>query len=371
MRSILGQKIGMTQVFTENGYVIPVTVIKVEKNVVTNVLTNEKNGYQATQLAISDYKKSKQKKPAIGHFQKANTVPKKFVKEIRGMTGYKLGQIIDSSIFDLGELVDVIGVSKGKGFSGAIKRHNQKIGPKSHGGGGGSKPVRQTGSLGEIKSNKVNKGMTMPGHMGHERVTVQNLEVINIDVENEFILVKGSIPGPKKSFVIIREAVKGLKSHDPVKLVNLAEAIQKNKLLEEAKKHGANVNTDMTLQEMKNAVKAAEKAKIAAEELVEVKDEAEKLIEQKDNVASDLQNTQAELEKVLASEHQEGIALIKEKVKNLEALLSSLQARVNDAKSKVTSQIAESAKAETESQKLQVEAEKEEDTQEKEVKGGQ
>lgn len=225
MKGILGRKVGMTQVFTENGNAIAVSVIEVKPNVVTAILTKEKNGYEAIQLGVEDRKKSTHKKPEVGHFKKSNTVPKKFVKEIRGVSGeYKVGQTIDASIFATGELVDVIGVSKGKGFAGAIKRHNQSIGPKSHGGGGGSQPQRQTGSLGDIAGNKVVKGMTMPGHMGAERTTVQNLEVIAVDVENNALLIKGSIPGPNKGFVIVEQAVKGLKNKEGVKLVNLAPA---------------------------------------------------------------------------------------------------------------------------------------------------
>ena len=231
MKGILGKKVGMTQVFTEDGKAFPVTAIEVQPNVVTSVFIKDKDGYNGIQLSVFDKKKSIQKKPEIGHFKKANTVPKKFVKEIREMTGYNLGDKVDGSIFSLGELVDVTGKSKGKGFAGAIKRHNQSILPKSHGGGGGSKPVRVTGGIGMIGENKVPKGMTMPGHMGAVKRTVQNLEVFSIDVENNFILVKGSVPGPKKGFVIIKEAVKGLPSKDGVKLVNniASEAKSENK----------------------------------------------------------------------------------------------------------------------------------------------
>lgn len=116
----------------------------------------------------------------------------------------ELGQKVDLSIFEEGEFVDVVGTSKGKGFAGTIKRYNQHIGPKSHGGGGGSKPIRQTGSIGDISGNKVVKGMTMPGHLGHERTTVQNLEIIKIDLTNNILVIKGSVPGPKKSFLVIK-----------------------------------------------------------------------------------------------------------------------------------------------------------------------
>lgn len=208
MKGILGRKVGMTQVYTDHGQMIPVTVIEVKPNVVTKVLTNEKNGYTALQLGVEDLRKSRQNKPLLGQFKAANTTPKQYIKEIRSMEGYEVGQILDSSIFTPGEIVDVTAVSKGKGFAGTIKRHNQKIGPKSHGGGGGSQPVRQTGSLGDISGNKVVKGMTMPGQLGNVKTTVQNLEVVKVDTENNLILLKGSVPGPKKSFLTIKSSVK-------------------------------------------------------------------------------------------------------------------------------------------------------------------
>ncbi|CAT04821.1 50S ribosomal protein L3 [Mesomycoplasma conjunctivae] len=218
MKGILGKKVGMTQLFTDHGIAIPVTVIEVQPNIVTNVLTQEKNSYDAIQLSVFDKKASRFNKPELGHFQKANTTPKKFVKEFRNFDGYKSGDVVDLSIFEAGEFVDVVGTSKGKGFAGTIKRYNQAIGPRSHGGGGGSKPIRQTGSIGDISGNKVVKGMTMPGHLGHERVTLQNLEIIKVDVENSILVVKGSIPGPKKSFVIIKSASKRSDKKEAVKL---------------------------------------------------------------------------------------------------------------------------------------------------------
>lgn len=207
MKGILGKKVGMTQLFTEEGISIPVTVVEVQPNVVTDILTKDKNGYEAIQLAAFDKKKSRFTKPELGHFKKADTEPKRFVKEFRNMQA-ELGQKVDLSIFEEGEFVDVVGTSKGKGFAGTIKRYNQHIGPKSHGGGGGSKPIRQTGSIGDISGNKVVKGMTMPGHLGHERTTVQNLEIIKIDLTNNILVIKGSVPGPKKSFLVIKESVK-------------------------------------------------------------------------------------------------------------------------------------------------------------------
>ncbi|MGL5357462.1 MAG: 50S ribosomal protein L3 [Metamycoplasmataceae bacterium] len=271
MKGILGKKIGMTQIFLDHGHSIPVTMIEIDKNIVTKVFTAEKNGYKALQLSTIEKKESRSNKPEIGHFKKANTTPKRFVKEIRDMEGYNIGDEVSPSIFKSGELVDVIGISKGKGFAGSIKRHNQKIGPKSHGGGGGSKPVRQTGSLGDISGNKVVKGMTMPGHLGNQQTTIQNLIVVSVNLEENYILVKGSIPGPKKGLVVVRQAIKQLPNRDEVKLVNLYEEHQKNELLEQAKKVGAELNDDMNVSQMKEAIKIAEAEKEAIKKADEEK----------------------------------------------------------------------------------------------------
>ncbi len=261
MKGILGKKVGMTQIYSDHGYSIPVTIIEIEKNVVTKVLTKEKNGYNALQLATNEKKEKHSSKAMINHFKKANTTPKRFVKEIRDMEGYKLGDEIKPSIFKSGELVDITGISKGKGFAGTIKRWNQHIGPKSHGGGGGSQPIRQTGSLGDISGNKVFKGMTMPGHLGNVQRTVQNLVIVDVNEKDHYILVKGSIPGPNKSFVIIKQAVKQLSNKEEIKLVNFKTEIEKNELLEESKKVGAEINADMTVEEMKEIVETAQAQK--------------------------------------------------------------------------------------------------------------
>ncbi len=222
MKGILGRKVGMTQLFAADGKSIAVTVVEVQPNVVTNVFTQDKDGYVSTQLAAFEQKEYRVAKPNLGKFNKVNTTPKRYIKEIRNMSGYELGQTIDATLFVSGDFVDVTGTSKGKGFAGTIKRWNQSIGPKSHGGGGGSQPVRQTGSIGDISGNKVVKGMTMPGHLGAEKTTIQNLEVVSVDAQNNLIVVKGSIPGPKKSLVIIKEAIKpAVKSKESVELVNL------------------------------------------------------------------------------------------------------------------------------------------------------
>ena len=206
MKGILGKKIGMTQVFTKEGKLIPVTVIEVEPNVVTQIKTVEKDGYEAVQLATDTIREKLSNKPAMGHTNKANTTPKRFLKEIRGVNvnDYTLGQTIGVDVFSEGELVDVTGTSKGKGFQGVIKRHNQSTGPMGH----GSQYHRGVGSLGTLLPMHVLKGKKMPGQMGNVQRTVQNLEIVSVDTENSVILVKGNVPGPKKSFVMIHTAVK-------------------------------------------------------------------------------------------------------------------------------------------------------------------
>ena len=206
MKGILGKKIGMTQVFTKNGKLIPVTVIEVEPNVVTQIKTVANDGYDAIQLATETIREKVSNKPAIGHTKKAGTEPKRFLREIRGVNveDYTLGQVIGVDIFEEGEMVDVSGTSKGKGFQGVIKRHNQSRGPMGH----GSQYHRGVGSLGTMLPMHVLKGKKMPGQMGNVARTVQNLEIISVDTENSVILVKGNVPGPKKSLVMIRTAVK-------------------------------------------------------------------------------------------------------------------------------------------------------------------
>ena len=206
MKGILGKKIGMTQVFTNNGKLIPVTVVEVEPNVVTQIKTVEKDGYEAIQLATETVREKVSNKPKMGHTKKASTEPKRFLKEIRGVNtnDYTLGQIVSVDIFSEGEMVDVSGTSKGKGFQGVIKRHNQSCGPMGH----GSQYHRGVGSLGTMLPMHVLKGKKMPGHMGNVTRTVQNLEIVSIDKENNLILAKGNVPGPKQSLVIIRTAVK-------------------------------------------------------------------------------------------------------------------------------------------------------------------
>lgn len=206
MKGILGRKIGMTQVFSKNGKLIPVTVVEVEPNYVSQIKTIETDGYEAIQLAAVTAKEKNTNKPKMGHLKKAGVEPKRFLKEIRGVnvSDYSLGQVVDASIFTEGEMVDVSGISKGKGFQGVIKRYNQTRGPMGH----GSQYHRGVGSMGTLLPMHVLKGKKLPGHMGHELVTVQNLEVIKIDLENNIVLIKGNVPGPKKSLVVIKTAVK-------------------------------------------------------------------------------------------------------------------------------------------------------------------
>lgn len=213
MKGILGRKRGMTQVFAKNGKLIPVTVIEVEPNVVSQIKTVANDGYDAIQLATVDKKESRSNKPETGHLKKANTTPKRFLRELRGVnvSEYSLGQVLKADIFSLGEMVDVTGTSKGKGTQGVIKRHNQSRGPMGH----GSQYHRGVGSLGTMLPMRVLPGKKMPGHMGHEQVTVQNLEVIQIDLENNVILIKGNVPGPKNSLVLIKSAIKNTGKINP------------------------------------------------------------------------------------------------------------------------------------------------------------
>jgi len=207
MKGILGRKAGMTQVFTKEGKVIPVTVIEVEPNVVTQVKTKETDGYNAIQLGVTDRKEKNATKASIGHAKKANTNPKRFLKEIRidDTASYALGDTVTASTFAAGEIVDVTGTSKGKGFQGVIKRHGQSEGPKTH----GSRYHRRPGSMGTMRPMRVLKGKKLAGHMGNETVTVQNLEIIEVNEKENYILVSGNVPGPKKSLVLIKSAVKG------------------------------------------------------------------------------------------------------------------------------------------------------------------
>ncbi|HJJ16958.1 MAG TPA: 50S ribosomal protein L3 [Bacilli bacterium] len=220
MKGILGRKVGMTEVFTKDGKLIPVTVVSVEPNVITQVKTKETDGYNAIQLATVDKKEKHATKAAIGHAKKANTTPKRFLKEIRNVEGtYNLGDTLDASVFEAGEYVDVTGTSKGKGFTGVIKRHNQSRGPETH----GSRYHRRPGSMGTMRPMRVMKGKKLAGHMGVETRTIQNLEIIEVNVNENYILVSGSIPGAKNSLVFIKSAVKTDKKNDAKELISYVE----------------------------------------------------------------------------------------------------------------------------------------------------
>ena len=206
MKGILGRKLGMTQVFTKSGKLIPVTVIEVEPNVVTQIKTMENDGYEAIQLGFDTKREKLATKASVGITKKANTAPKRFFKEIRGVdvNAYTLGQEISADIFTEGEVVDVTGTSKGKGFQGVIKRHNQSRGPMGH----GSHYHRGPGSMGTMRPMRVFKGKKLPGHMGSVTSTILNLDIVKVDADKNVILVKGSIPGAKGSIVKVRKSVK-------------------------------------------------------------------------------------------------------------------------------------------------------------------
>ena len=220
MKGILGRKVGMTQVFTKDGKLIPVTVVSVEPNVVMQVKTVETDGYNSIQLGVFEKKENRSTKSEVGHAKKANTTPKRFLKEIRDFDGsYNLGDKIDANLFEVGEVVDVTGTSKGKGFQGAIKRHNQNRGPMGH----GSHYHRGPGSLGTMLPKRVLKGKKLPGHMGFETVTIQNLEIVEVNTVDNYILVSGNIPGAKNSLVLIKSAVKNSRKEDKKELMSYVE----------------------------------------------------------------------------------------------------------------------------------------------------
>lgn len=206
-KGIIAKKIGMTQVFVENGTLIPVTVLEAGPCVITQKKTIENDGYEAIQVGFGEVKESKINKPLKGHFDKAGVSATKLLKEFKfeNSSEYEIGSLIRADMFAVGDKVDVSGVSKGKGFQGAIKRHNQHRGPMAH----GSKYHRGVGSLSSATTpGKVKKGKKMPGHMGSEKITVQNLEVVRVDSEKNLLLVKGAVPGNKGSILVIKESVK-------------------------------------------------------------------------------------------------------------------------------------------------------------------
>lgn len=206
-KGILGKKVGMTQCFTEAGELIPVTVVEVTPNVVLQLKTIENDGYEAVQLGFDDLREVLSNRPAKGHVAKANATPKRFIREFNNveLSEYEVGQEITVDVFKAGDIVDVTGTSKGKGFQGAIKRHGQSRGPMAH----GSRYHRRPGSMGGASfPSRVFKGKALPGQMGGDRITIQNLEVVKVDAERNVILIKGNVPGSKKSLVEIKTAIK-------------------------------------------------------------------------------------------------------------------------------------------------------------------
>ena len=208
-KAILGIKLGMTQIFTEDGKVIPVTVVESGNNVVIRNKTVDTDGYYSVQIGFGEVKEHKVNKPLTGHFKKFGVKPVKFIREFRltAESEYKVGDVIGVDIFAEGDIVDVVGTSKGKGFAGTIKRHGFHRGPMGH----GSKSHREPGSTGAMMSGpggRVIKGKKLPGRMGGVRTTIQRLTIVRVDVNRNLLLIKGAIPGPKKGLVIVKNTVK-------------------------------------------------------------------------------------------------------------------------------------------------------------------
>ena len=206
-KAILATKVGMTQIFNDDGMLIPVTVLQAGPCTVTQIKTEENDGYAAVQVGYGDIREKLVNKPVKGHFAKAGVAVKRFLKEFRfeNAAEYQVGQEIKADIFAEGDHVDATAISKGKGYQGAIKRHGQSRGPMTH----GSKYHRHAGSNGAASDpSRVFPGKKMPGQMGHVQVTVQNLEIVRVDAENNLLLVKGAVPGPRKSLITLKETVK-------------------------------------------------------------------------------------------------------------------------------------------------------------------
>ncbi len=205
-KGILGKKVGMTQIFTESGELIPVTVVEATPNVVLQVKTVENDGYDAVQVGYQDMREVLSNKPVKGHVAKANTAPKRFIREFKDveLEGLEVGSEIKVDVFEAGDVVDVVGKSKGKGYQGPIKRHGQSRGPMAH----GSRYHRRPGSMGPVAPNRVMKGKNLAGRMGGDRITMQNLQIVRVDVDRNVIMIKGNVPGAKKSLITIKSAVK-------------------------------------------------------------------------------------------------------------------------------------------------------------------
>ena len=283
MKGILGRKVGMTEVFTTSGELIPVTVVEVEPNVITQIKTVEKDGYSSIQLGAFDKREKLSNKPEMGHIKKANTTPKRFLKEIKGLdvSNYEVGQVISVDVFEVGELVDVTGTSKGKGFAGTIKRHNFSRGPMAH----GSHYHRAVGSRGPMRPMRVLKGKKLPGHMGNETVTIQNLEIIAVDVENNCLLISGNVPGPKQGYVLVRSAVKGSGKNEAKELVSYVvseEVVENNEVVAETTEEvteveetAAEVNEETTEEAATEVAEEVATEEVAAEETAETPEEGD------------------------------------------------------------------------------------------------
>ena len=264
MKGILGRKIGMTQVFTESGKLIPVTVVEVEPNIVTQIKTIENDGYEAIQLGFDTKREKLATKASAGHTAKAKTTPKRFFREIKGVdiNEYTLGQEITVDIFAPGEVIDVTGTTKGKGFQGVIKRHGQSRGPMGH----GSHYHRRPGSMGTMRPMRVFKGKALPGHMGTLTVTIQNLEVVAVDAANNVILIKGNVPGPKKGLVLIKSAVKANGAVNEMENLISYETVAEAPVAEETVETTEEVTAEETVAEEVTEEPATEEVTEEAEE---------------------------------------------------------------------------------------------------------
>ena len=233
-KGLIGKKLGMTQIFDEQGKVIPVTVIEAGPCVVAQVKTVETDGYNAIQLGFGDVKESKINKPEKGHFAKSKLTPKKHLREFRldSVENINVGDELKADTFTAGDQLDIQGTSKGKGFQGVIKRHGQSRGPMGH----GSMYHRRPGSMGPTSTpGRVFKGKKLPGHMGSQTITIQNLEVVAVDPENNLLLIKGSVPGPKKGLVVVKTAIKKAGQVNPVhELVDYTPEEVEETVVEEA-----------------------------------------------------------------------------------------------------------------------------------------
>ena len=228
------------------GKLIPVTVVEITPNTVMQVKTVETDGYSAIQLGVVDKKEKNATKQEIGHAKKANTTPKRFLKELRNVEGeYTIGQTLNASVFEVGEIVDVTGTSKGKGFQGVIKRHNQNRGPMGH----GSHYHRGPGSMGTMLPKRVLKGKKLPGHMGNETITIQNLQIVEVNAEENYILVSGNIPGPKNALVFIKTAVKNNGKKQEFEIISYEEETVVDEIVETTEE---NTNEETTNVESAN-----------------------------------------------------------------------------------------------------------------------